>query len=343
MSSPPSTPDRPTASQPTSRSAATSSLLTTPRRTAAATSSAAGIGDPQPALEAGLDAQPLEPLGHPLAAAVDEDDRPLAGDRRDLGQDLLLVGERRPAELDDDDLAHVVYSEFSRTYSSVRSQPKASPVPSPRPEVEADQDLLAGHRLAGRAPCRSAAGRRRGRRRRGGRRSRSGASTGRRRARLAVRGPASPAGSPAASSIGRLGDDARCPRRRRSRPQFGSRPWTAALTSELEITARATARASASSAAPVTWQVMQRRRALAVARPAGGRGPGPTASIAAARAARARRRRSSASAAPAAPGGEQEHGVVGAGVAVDRELVPRARPRRRAAAHGASPGRRSRR
>ena len=39
-SRPPSTPDRPTASTPRSRSAATSSLLTTPRRTAAATSSA---------------------------------------------------------------------------------------------------------------------------------------------------------------------------------------------------------------------------------------------------------------------------------------------------------------
>src|SRR5436190_2827944 len=40
-SSPPSTPERPTASTPRSRSAATSSLLTTPRRTAAATSRAA--------------------------------------------------------------------------------------------------------------------------------------------------------------------------------------------------------------------------------------------------------------------------------------------------------------
>ena len=29
--------------------------------------------------------------------------------------------------------AHVVYSEFSMTYSSVRSQPKASPIPAPSP------------------------------------------------------------------------------------------------------------------------------------------------------------------------------------------------------------------
>ena len=36
-----------------------------------------GIGDPQPALEVGRDAEALEPLGHPLAAAVDEHDRPL--------------------------------------------------------------------------------------------------------------------------------------------------------------------------------------------------------------------------------------------------------------------------
>ena len=46
-------------------------------------------------------------------------------------EDLRLVRDGRAAELDDEDLAHVVYSEFSTTYSSVRSQPKASPVPSP--------------------------------------------------------------------------------------------------------------------------------------------------------------------------------------------------------------------
>ena len=110
ISRPPSTPDSPTASQPTSRSAATSSLLTTPRRTAAATSSAAASVTRSPPSKRRRDAQPLEPLGHPLAAAVDEHDRPLARDRGDLGQDLALVGERRAAELDDDDLAHVVYS-----------------------------------------------------------------------------------------------------------------------------------------------------------------------------------------------------------------------------------------
>ena len=42
-----------------------------------------------------------------------------------------------------------------------------------------------------------------------------------------------------------------------TRPQFGSRPWTAALSRLLETTARATARASARSAAPVTRQVMR--------------------------------------------------------------------------------------
>ena len=56
-----------------------------------------GIGDPQPALEVRRDAQPLEPLGHPLAAAVDQHDRPLARDRGDLREHLPLVGERRPA------------------------------------------------------------------------------------------------------------------------------------------------------------------------------------------------------------------------------------------------------
>ena len=133
MSRPPSTPDRPTASQPTSRSAATSSLLTTPAEHGRGDLERRGIGDPQPALEVRRDAEPLEPLGHALAAAVDEHDRPTARDRGDLGEHLPLVRERRPAQLDDDDLAHVVYSEFSRTYSSVRSQPKASPVPSPSP------------------------------------------------------------------------------------------------------------------------------------------------------------------------------------------------------------------
>ncbi len=74
-----------------------------------------GVGHPQAALERRRDAEPVEPFGDPLAAAVDEDDRPLAGDDGDLAEDLALLGDRRPAELDDDDLAHVVYSAFSIT------------------------------------------------------------------------------------------------------------------------------------------------------------------------------------------------------------------------------------
>ena len=73
------------------------------------------VRDAQPVHEAGLDAEALQPLGDALAAAVDEHDRSPAGDLRDLLQHLLLLGERRPAELDDDDVAHVVYSEFSFT------------------------------------------------------------------------------------------------------------------------------------------------------------------------------------------------------------------------------------
>ena len=115
MSSPPSTPLRPTASQPASRSAATSSLLTTPRRTAAATSSAAGSVTRSPFTKRDCTPEALQPLGDPLAAAVDEHDRARAGDLRDLDQHLLLLRERRPADLDDDDVAHVVYSEFSLT------------------------------------------------------------------------------------------------------------------------------------------------------------------------------------------------------------------------------------
>jgi hypothetical protein len=62
----------------------------------------------------------------------------VTGNRGDLGKDLVLVGDRRAAQLDrrgsrSSGPAHVVYSAFSITYSSVRSQPKASPGPSPGP------------------------------------------------------------------------------------------------------------------------------------------------------------------------------------------------------------------
>ena len=87
-SRPPSTPDRPTASTPRSRRPATSSLLTTPRRTAAATSSAAWSVTRRPSSKLRRDAEPVEPLGDPLAAAVDEDDGPATRDRGDLVEDL---------------------------------------------------------------------------------------------------------------------------------------------------------------------------------------------------------------------------------------------------------------
>ena len=91
------------------------------------------VGHAQSALEPARYAEPLEPLGDALAAAVDEHHGPRAGDRRDLVEDVRLVGERGPAELEDEDFAHVVYSAFSMTYPSVRSQPNASPMPPPRP------------------------------------------------------------------------------------------------------------------------------------------------------------------------------------------------------------------
>ena len=74
MSRPPSTPDRPTASQPTSRSAATSSEFTTPAQDGRGHLERGRVGDPQAALEPGRHAEALEPLGHPLAAAMDEHD-----------------------------------------------------------------------------------------------------------------------------------------------------------------------------------------------------------------------------------------------------------------------------
>ena len=73
------------------------------------------------------DAEAVQPLADPLAAAVHEDDRPATRDPGDLLEDLPLFRDRRAAELDDEDVAHVVYSEFSMTYSSVRSHPNASP------------------------------------------------------------------------------------------------------------------------------------------------------------------------------------------------------------------------
>ncbi len=116
------------------------------------------------------------------------------------------------------------------------------------------------------------------------------------------------------------------------RPQLGSAPWTAVLTSEDAATVRATARASASSAAPFTVTSM---RCSA---------PSPSAAIAIARdrqtASRASANAPTSSAAiEAAAGrtvGEHEDRVVGRGVAVDRHLVeaaidgrPQQRPERR--------------
>ena len=61
------------------------------------------------------DAEALEPLGDPLAAAMDEDHGTSPRDRGHFREHLALVGDRRAAQLDDQDLAHVVYSEFSMT------------------------------------------------------------------------------------------------------------------------------------------------------------------------------------------------------------------------------------
>jgi hypothetical protein len=46
---------------------------------------------------------------------VDEHDRSSSRNDGNLGEHLALLGERRATELDDDDLAHDVYSEFSLT------------------------------------------------------------------------------------------------------------------------------------------------------------------------------------------------------------------------------------
>ena len=84
-----------------------------------------------------------------------EGEPPLQRDRRHLLEDLALVLDCGPAELDDEDLAHVVYSEFSMTYSSVRSQPKASPIPLPSPR--SSRRRVSGLSSAARAAARSKA------------------------------------------------------------------------------------------------------------------------------------------------------------------------------------------
>ena len=58
------------------------------------------------ALEPARDSEALEPFGDPLAAAVDEDHGTSSRDRGHFLEDLALVGDRRPAELDDEDLRH---------------------------------------------------------------------------------------------------------------------------------------------------------------------------------------------------------------------------------------------
>ncbi|MEJ7697290.1 MAG: hypothetical protein WKF78_11890 [Candidatus Limnocylindrales bacterium] len=46
---------------------------------------------------------------------MDEDHGTMARERGHFPEDLGLLGDRRAAELDDEDLAHVVYSLFSMT------------------------------------------------------------------------------------------------------------------------------------------------------------------------------------------------------------------------------------
>ena len=78
--------------------------------------------------------------------------------------------------------------------------------------------------------------------------------SGSRSSREPPRRAASSGERPAASSTAASASCA-LPRASAMRPQLGSRPWTAALNRLLDTTARAAARASASSRAPVTWHV----------------------------------------------------------------------------------------
>src|SRR5919198_3257811 len=184
------------------------------------------VGDTEAALEPALDAQAVEPFADASAAAVAEDDGTAARARGYFLEAVPLVLNGCATELHDQYFAHVVYSLFSRTYSSVRSQPNASPVPSPSPR--SSRNRTSGASIAIRAAARSN-------------------STGPPSGPSYTRWPAMPirtrAGSTRAAAL---------PAAPARRPQFGSRPCTAAFTRLLDTTDLATARASASFAAPLT-------------------------------------------------------------------------------------------
>ena len=220
-----------------------------------------------------------------------------------------------------------MYSLFSRTYSSVRSQPNASPVPSPSPEVEPDQQLRGVHRGACGGPVevdRAAVPRRR---RRAGRRSRSGADPGRRAPgcrRAGRRRRRSPAASRTAASASRALPAARDPApvrvaavdrgldERRADDGPGHRSRVGVVGGARDLAGD------------------QRGGALAVGRLLAGElaGHGLDREAQLARLARALADRRRAGGAR----GEQEHRVVGGRVAVDAQLVPR--PGRRRAEQG---------
>ena len=183
-------------------------------------------------------------------------------------------------------------------------------MPVAQPEVEADQDLGAAHRLADRglvdrdwSAARAVVDEVAGDRDPHRVRVHGGGLAGARPRRVG--------GEPRGLEDRAPRRRPRCPRRRRCGPSSASRPWTAALTSELAIDRpRDGARVGVVRGAR-DLAGDQRRGALAVARPAGGRGPGR----------RPRSRTPSAARAPASPvgvrgagppRGEQEHGVVGA-------------------------------
>ena len=133
--------------------AETSSLLTTPRRTAAATSSDWASVTRRP--PSNLEGTPSR-SSHSVMRFPPPWTR-TTGRRRATAatsaRTWRLVGDRRATELDDQHFAHVVYSEFSITYASVRSQPKPSPRPVPRPRSSAKTTSSAC--IAARAAARS--------------------------------------------------------------------------------------------------------------------------------------------------------------------------------------------
>src|SRR6185503_6095004 len=183
------------------------------------------IGDTQSPDEARLEAEPSRPLRRERTDAVHDDERvPRVVQRRDDVERRSLLTQDGTADLQHEEIAHVMYSALMRTYSADMSQPHAVASPSPRPRVTsisiasaANSARTSASATTSGAPLRYT--------------NRSPMRT------LALRSSTRAPERPAAAS---------------TRPQLGSPPWMAVRTRFELVMVRAARRASAAEAAPRT-------------------------------------------------------------------------------------------